>query len=230
MGAGRGVNSPEHFVVMGAPVSVNTAYKIVRNRKGRGTLAKTDAAKEWQAQVMWTIKGQRASDQVWRGKYVRLGLILYLDNWLRRDADNCRKLTQDAVAKVIDFNDARIVDDWSKKRSAKIHPLGQHVEVVIEEVAPSIAERVVDWMLERIFGRGDETHQTRGVRPDFSPESGTVAPGGIRQGKGGASRGSEGASGRGGEGDREVNQGGWGGGRQRDRGKTWYPAGMRGRQ
>jgi crossover junction endodeoxyribonuclease RusA len=126
------MNEPEHFTIPGLPPSTNHAYRKRGNGPG---MYLTDKGEAWKDLVMIHVKYQRVQPwQAWRGKYIGFTMYLHMKHPLKQDFDNCLKLTVDAVAKTLDFNDAWIVDPrtpkvWIPKDDTEL------IHIVIEEVA-----------------------------------------------------------------------------------------------
>jgi crossover junction endodeoxyribonuclease RusA len=124
------------------PPSVNNQYVTVGNRRVLSAPART-----FNSNVAKSIAALRASDQLpWdtaaslENASLSLTLTYYFESPRKRDLDGGLKITLDALARALGFDDRDVVDLHLAK---KIDPLHPRVEVELETVA--------DWEFDRSY-------------------------------------------------------------------------------
>lgn len=98
------MNTTEIIRIDGLPPSSNHGYKAT-GRGGKTRMYKTADVKAWQDMVMWEVQAQRIQPhQDWTGKEVSFKLTVADPN-RSVDLSNAVKYTEDAVVKVLGYND-----------------------------------------------------------------------------------------------------------------------------
>ncbi|MFM8595314.1 MAG: RusA family crossover junction endodeoxyribonuclease [Chloroflexota bacterium] len=124
------------------PPSVNNQYATVGKRR---VLSST--ARKFKREVGTVIEGMRKSgaldhrvERVLTESLIGVYLTFYFETPKRRDLDGGLKITLDAVATALGFDDRAVVDIHLTK---KIDPLHPRVEVELESIH--------DWAFDRTF-------------------------------------------------------------------------------
>jgi Holliday junction resolvase RusA-like endonuclease len=101
------MNRPECITLEGLPPTTNHAYGV-SNRGGKARMYKTTDAKAWQEMIGWQVIAQRTQPhQDWQGRAIRVMITLWSQD-RRADIDGGIKLTLDAIAKGLGFNDKMV--------------------------------------------------------------------------------------------------------------------------
>jgi Holliday junction resolvase RusA-like endonuclease len=108
------MNQPETIRIEGQGPTTNHAYR----RRGNGPgMYMTSAGDAWKALVGAEVGAQRHRPlQGWAGRDLEIDLFFGMRRPLSRDWDGMIKLTQDAVAGALGFNDNRIWDGHVRRR------------------------------------------------------------------------------------------------------------------
>lgn len=108
------MNTTEIIRLDGLPPSTNHGYGVTA-KSGKARMYKTSEAKAWQEAVMLVTRARRCQPhQEWKDKTISIQITLEARD-RRMDIDGGVKLTLDAVAKALDFND-KMVDYLSVLR------------------------------------------------------------------------------------------------------------------
>ncbi len=100
-----------HFVIP-VPLSINRTYKVASRRGGQAFMYLSTDAKEFKSIVYLIAKTTADNDEFQVIKTDKLGLELRIfPPSLRADTDGGLKLTKDAIAEGIGFNDRQIWED-----------------------------------------------------------------------------------------------------------------------
>lgn len=120
------MNLCEIILLDGLPPTTNHGYGV-SSRGGKARMYKTQEARAWQELVMWQVAAQRIQPhQDWQGRAIRVMITLWSQD-RRADVDGGIKLTLDAIAKGLGFND-KMVDYISVARF--VRPGGQEATEV----------------------------------------------------------------------------------------------------
>jgi crossover junction endodeoxyribonuclease RusA len=132
-------------VALPLPPSVNNQYVSVGRRRVLSAPAKAfyrDAAR--------LIAAMRSSGSLQPGDERLLGesllgiyLVFYFETPMKRDLDGGLKITLDALAKALDFDDRAVVDLHLTKRIDPLHP---RLEVEIEAITGWEFDRVYQYL------------------------------------------------------------------------------------
>jgi crossover junction endodeoxyribonuclease RusA len=135
-------------ITLPLPPSVNNQYLTIGRRRVLSAPAKAFSRDVGKAVSAMRVSGAlRADDErMLAESLLGVYLVYFFETPMKRDLDGGLKITLDALARSLDFDDRSIVDLHLTKR---IDPLRPRVEVEIETIA--------DWEFDRVYRYlGDE--------------------------------------------------------------------------
>lgn len=125
------MNEPERIVIPGLPCTSNHGYGLSA-RRGHAIMYKTAAGQAWQETVGWSTMAQRVQPpQEWRKKWIAFTMTMYMPRPLSQDWDGGIKLTCDAVAEALGFDDRYVVMGTVRKVRTKCP---EETVITVEEV------------------------------------------------------------------------------------------------